>query len=159
MTHVSTPILNPQLPNIMLDASWFYALWWVHWSIFAAQVSTRPFDYRLPPNSPQARINCHGHNPRHQVKFPNTNLSSYLSQDYQLNQSHWRGQFSRTQYTGLPKPPGYNLEWPCVTPIQVTLVTRPPAKHHIMTSIQSCVEILLAIQPCTQNCLAHLSRR
>jgi len=34
--------------------------------------------------------------------------------------------------TGLPKPPGYNLEWLRVTPIQVTLVTRPPAKasHH-----------------------------
>jgi len=27
--------------------------------------------------------------------------------------------------TGLPKPPGYNLEWPRVTPIQATLVTGP----------------------------------
>ena len=34
--------------------------------------------------------------------------------------------------TGLPKPPGYNLEWSHVTPIRVTLVTGPPAKasHH-----------------------------
>jgi len=34
--------------------------------------------------------------------------------------------------TGLPKPPGYNLEWPRLNPIQVTLVTGPPAKasHH-----------------------------
>jgi len=34
--------------------------------------------------------------------------------------------------TGLPKPPGYNLEWSHVTPIQVTLVIGPPAKasHH-----------------------------
>jgi len=31
--------------------------------------------------------------------------------------------------TGLPKPPGYNLEWPCVTPIQVALVTGPPGKQ------------------------------
>jgi len=33
---------------------------------------------------------------------------------------------------GLSKPPGYNLEWPRVTPIQVTLVIGPPAKasHH-----------------------------
>jgi len=30
--------------------------------------------------------------------------------------------------TGLPKPPGYNLEWPHVTLIQVTLVTGPPTK-------------------------------
>jgi len=34
--------------------------------------------------------------------------------------------------TGLPKPPGYNLEWSRVTLIQDTLVTGPPAKssHH-----------------------------
>jgi len=34
--------------------------------------------------------------------------------------------------TGLPKPPGYNLEWSRVTPIRVTLVIGPPAKalHH-----------------------------
>jgi len=36
---------------------------------------------------------------------------------------------------GLSKPPGYNLEWPRVTPIEVALVTRPPTKHHIKTSI------------------------
>jgi len=30
--------------------------------------------------------------------------------------------------TELPKPPGYNLEWPRVTPIQDTLVIGPPAK-------------------------------
>ncbi|QCE05771.1 hypothetical protein DEO72_LG9g778 [Vigna unguiculata] len=30
--------------------------------------------------------------------------------------------------TRLPKPPGYNLEWPRVTPIQVTLVSGAPAK-------------------------------
>ena len=44
--------------------------------------------------------------------------------------------------TGLPKPSGYNLEWPRVTPIQVTLVTRPLTKHRIKISIQSCVESL-----------------
>jgi len=38
--------------------------------------------------------------------------------------------------TRLPKPPGYNLEWSHVTPIQVTLVTRPLAKHRLMTSIR-----------------------
>jgi len=42
--------------------------------------------------------------------------------------------------TGLPKSPGYNLEWPRVTLIQVTLVTGPLAKHRLMTSIQSGVE-------------------
>jgi len=33
---------------------------------------------------------------------------------------------------GLPKPPGYNLEWSRVTLIQVALITGPPAKasHH-----------------------------
>jgi len=36
MTRVNTPILNPQLPNLLLDASWFYTLWWLHWSIFVA---------------------------------------------------------------------------------------------------------------------------
>ena len=30
--------------------------------------------------------------------------------------------------TGLPKPPGYNLEWPCVTPLQDALVIGPPTK-------------------------------
>jgi len=42
--------------------------------------------------------------------------------------------------TGLPKPPGYNLDWPRVTPIQVTLITGPPTKHRLMTFIQSGVE-------------------
>ena len=41
---------------------------------------------------------------------------------------------------GLPKPTGYNLEWPRVTPIQVTLITRPTTKHRIKTFIQSRVE-------------------
>ncbi|QCD79408.1 hypothetical protein DEO72_LG1g3048 [Vigna unguiculata] len=45
--------------------------------------------------------------------------------------------------TGLPKPSGYNLEWPRVTPIQVALVTRPLAKHRIKTFIQSYVESLV----------------
>ena len=56
--------------------------------------------------------------------------------------------------TGLPKPPSYNLERPRVTPIQVTLVTGPLAKHRLMTSIQSGAGILLTIQLYTQNCLA-----
>ena len=30
--------------------------------------------------------------------------------------------------TELPKPPGYNLEWSRITPIQDTLVARPPVK-------------------------------
>ena len=52
----------------------------------------------------------------------------------------WRGQSSETSSyepqsahsTGLPKPPGYNLKWSRVTPIQDALVTRPPTKasHH-----------------------------
>jgi len=36
-------------------------------------VSTRPSDYRPPPNSPHPRINYHVHNLRHQVEFPKTN--------------------------------------------------------------------------------------
>ena len=61
--------------------------------------------------------------------------------------------------TRLPKPPSCNLEWPRVTPIQVTLVTGPQPKHHIMTFIQSYVELLHSNQLCTQNRLARLSRR
>jgi len=33
-----------------------------------------------------------------------------------------------THSTGLPKPLGYKLEWPRVTPIQDTLVTGPPSQ-------------------------------
>jgi len=36
MTLVRTLILNPWLPNLTLDSSWFYTLWWLHWSIFIA---------------------------------------------------------------------------------------------------------------------------
>jgi len=43
---------------------------------------------------------------------------------------------------GLPKPLSYNFEWPRVTPIQATLVTRPPIKHCIKTSIQSYIKSL-----------------
>ena len=61
--------------------------------------------------------------------------------DYQISITiHWRGQSSETSSyepqpahsTGLPKPPGYNLEWSRVSPIQDALVTGPPTKasHH-----------------------------
>jgi len=43
LTPVSIPhSLVPQLSNLILDASWFYTLWWVHWSTFVARVSTCP---------------------------------------------------------------------------------------------------------------------
>jgi len=41
--------------------------------------------------------------------------------------------------TVLPKPPGYNLEWPRVTPIQVTLIIGPPGKEsHNETHPKQC---------------------
>jgi len=59
------------------------------------------------------------------------------------------------------KPPSYNLERPRVTPIQATLVTRPPAKHRLKTSIQSCVESFTQSNsaPETTWCLTHIARR
>jgi len=45
-------------------------------------------------------------------------------------------------FTGLSKPPGYNLEWSRVTPIQATLVTGPLANHRLKTFIQSYVDLL-----------------
>jgi len=83
MTCVSTLILNPQLPNLFwmpLDSTSFDE--YTDRSLLP-QVSTCPFDYRPPPNSPYAGINCHGHDPQHQVEFPNRNRNLYLSQDYQ----------------------------------------------------------------------------
>jgi len=64
-----------------------------------------------------------------------------LFPNYQISiRIHWRGQSYETSpyepqpahSTGLLKPPGYNLKWSRVTPIQDTLVTGPPAKasHH-----------------------------
>ena len=63
--------------------------------------------------------------------------------------------------TGLPKPPGYNFEWPRVTPIQVTLIIGPPTKHCLMTSIQSGVGILLTSNsaPITAWQTPHAARR
>ena len=63
--------------------------------------------------------------------------------------------------TGLSKPPGYNLEWPRVTPIQVTLITRPLAKHHLMTSFKAVQESSSRSNssPKTAWCTFHVARR
>jgi len=60
--------------------------------------------------------------------------------------------------TGLPKPPGYNLEWPHVTPIQDTLVTGPlvKASHHEQ-HLKLCRNPH-RIPTLHQNCLARLLR-
>jgi len=124
-----------------------------------------PSDYRPPPNSPHTGIKL----PRPQSATPSgvpqykpqfvfvPRLPNSINYTKERNLSKpIRTSHDLAYSTGLPKPPGYNLEWPSVTPIQVTLVTRPSTKHRIMTSIQSYVKILLAIQLCTQNRLAHL---
>jgi len=104
-------------------------------------VSTRPSDYRPPHDSPHVRITL----PQHLTVTPsgvpqNKHKFVVVPRLPKLYQVHWRGQsFETSPYepqlahsTGLPKPPGYNLEWSRVTPIRDALVTRPPAKasHH-----------------------------
>ncbi|QCE07033.1 hypothetical protein DEO72_LG9g2048 [Vigna unguiculata] len=56
--------------------------------------------------------------------------------------------------TGLPKPPGYNLEWPRVTPIQVTLITRPPNKASHQDLYPKLCRIPRIIHHCLQSHLA-----
>jgi len=53
--------------------------------------------------------------------------------------------------TGLPKPPGHNLEWSRVTPKQDTLVIGPQPKHRIMNITESFVEILCVHQLYTKT--------
>ena len=138
-----------QLSTNNLGTSWFYTLWWVHWSIFAARVSTRPSDYKPPPDSPHVGMNLpRSHTatpsgvPQNKHKFvvvprlPNS--ISYTKEGNHLEPN--RTSHDLAHSTRLPKPPGYNLEWPRVTPIQVALVTGPRAKYRIKTSFQSCVE-------------------
>jgi len=71
--------------------------------------------------------------PQHQVEFPNTNHSPYMSQDYLSEPIHTSHDLAHS--TGFSKPLGYNIECPRITPIQVTLVSRPPTKHRLKTSI------------------------
>ena len=75
------------------------------------------------------------------MELPETNIKFVAVPDYQnsiiitlkraiIRTSPYEPQLAHS--TGLPKPPGYILEWSRVTPIRVTLVTRPPIKvsHH-----------------------------
>jgi len=104
-------------------------------------VSTRPSDYRPPPDSPHVGITL----PQYLTVTPsgaprnkhNVCSCSRLPKLYQntlkraiIRTSSYEPQLAHS--TGLPKPPGYNQEWSRVTPIRVTLVTGPPAKasHH-----------------------------
>jgi len=104
-------------------------------------VSTRPSDYRPPPDSPHVGITL----PQHLTVTPsgaprNKHKVCSCSRLPKLYQNTLKRAITRTSSyepqlahsTGLPKPPGYNLEWSRVTPIRVTLVTGPPAKasHH-----------------------------
>ena len=119
---------------------------------------TRHSNFRQPPNSPHAGINLSQPQsatpsgvsqyelqsvfvPRLQNSSDNTKEGNLLKP---IRTSH-----DLAHSSGLPKPPGYNLEWPRVTPIQVALITRPQTKHHIKTSIKSYVE------PSTQSKSAH----
>jgi len=56
MALVRTPILNPRLPNLPLEASWFYTLWWLHWSIFTATSVYSPLRLQATTYSPYAWI-------------------------------------------------------------------------------------------------------
>jgi len=113
------------------------------------QVSTSPSDYRPPPNSAHARINL----PRPRSTTPSgvpqfepqsvfvprlPNSLDNTDEDNLPKPIHTSHDLAHS--TRFPKPVGYNLEWPRVTPIQVALVIGPLAKHHIKTFIQSCVE-------------------
>jgi len=103
---------------------------------------TRPSDYKPSPNSPHVGINLSWPESAIRSEFPNTN--------HDLARS-----------TGLPKPPSYNLEWPRVTPIQVTLVTGPSEKHRIKTSIQSRVEFSSQSNSTAKTawCITHVARQ
>ena len=108
-------------------------------------MSTRPSDYRPPLDSPHVGITL----PQHLTMTPsgaprNKHKVCSYSKLPKLYQNTLKREIIRTSpyepqiahSTGLPKPPGYNLEWSCVTPIRVTLVIGPPAKasrheHHL----------------------------
>jgi len=111
-------------------------------------VSTRPSNYRPPLDSSHVGITL----PQHLTVTPsgaprNKHKVCSCSRLPKLYQNALKRAITRTSpyepqlahSTGLPKPPGYNLEWSCVTPIQVTLVTGPLAKashheHHLKLS-------------------------
>ena len=108
-------------------------------------MSTRPSDYRPPPDSPYVGITLSQHltvtpsgAPRNKHKVCSCSRLPKLYQNTLkraiTRTSPYEPQLAHS--TGLPKPPGYNLEWSRVTPIRVTLVTGPPAKasdheHHL----------------------------
>jgi len=104
-------------------------------------VSTRPSDYRPPPDSPHVGITLSHHLTVTPSGAPrNTHIVCSCSRLPKLYQNTPKSAITRTSpyepqlahSTGLPKPLGYNLEWSRVTPIHVTLITGPPAKalHH-----------------------------
>jgi len=127
--------------HLPLNVYHFYTFRRGLWSIFAVRVSTHPSDYRPPPDSPHVGITLSQHLTVTPSGVPQNKPKFVVFPDYQnLIRIHWRGQSSETSpyepqpahSTGLRKPPGYNLEWSRVTPIQDALVTGPPAKasHH-----------------------------
>ena len=64
--------------------------------------------------------------------------------------------------TRLPKPPGYNLEWSRVTPIQDTLIIRPSAKaSHHEHHLKLCRKPFLVHYHWTKTALrtSHAARR
>jgi len=91
-------------------------------------VSTRPSDYRPPPNSPHAGINCHGHNPRPMFVVVPILPNSIRCTEEGNHLKPRRTSHDLAHSTRLPKSSGYNLKWPRVTLIQVTLVTGPLTK-------------------------------
>jgi len=114
------------------------------------RVSTRPSDYGPPPNSPHTRINL----PRPRSATPSgvpqyeprsvfvprlPNLLANTEEDNLLEPIHTSHDL--VHFTGLPKPPSYNLEWPRVTPKQVAVITGPPTKHRLKTFVTSRQDI------------------
>jgi len=72
-----------------------------------------------PSEVPQNELKC--------VVVPRLPNSIRCTEEGNHSKPH-RTSHNLAHSVGLPKPPGYDLEWPLVTPIQVTLITRPPAK-------------------------------
>jgi len=108
-------------------------------------VSIHPSDYRPPPDSPHVGITLSQHltvtpsgAPRNKHKVCSCSRLPKLYQNTLKRAITWTSPYEPqlAHSTELPKPPGYNPEWSCITPIRVRLVTGPPAKasyheHHL----------------------------
>jgi len=127
--------LRPKLSHLPLNASWFYTLWWFHWSILAAATSVySPQRLQATTYSTHAGINLLEPQSATPSRVPQYELqSAFVPRQPNLSDNTKEGNLPElirtshdlTHSTGLPKPRGYNLEWPRVTPIQVALIIGP----------------------------------